>query len=433
MATLQPRIVGGVESSENDWPYMVALMHKDLKVTVNNEKFSAIFMAQSSAKVLTGKLVDCGNAFYVCEGVEGHICLISRGKTTFSKKVSNCEAGGGIGAIVYNNVEGIFFGDLGFDGPNIPVVSISQAAGAILLTHLDEEVRFDYSSSGFCGATYIGGKWLVTAAHCVNDIYKGAFFANVGGHNTEKDKSHVLDIAQIIVHVNYDAKGLGNDIALVELVEEPIGVKPVLLASESILNLAITNEAPVIALGRGVQEALSPSEDPALTPGPTQLFEVEINLFSNATCNAGISNYYRSVGGSIVELVKDDMLCAGTQQGNVGTCFGDSGGPLILQQDGQDYLVGVTSWGLGCAVPGLYDTFSRAPYFKSDIERVTSGEINILENFSVNEKPNVVVKTQETDDTFFLSTNRELLLLFVILLMCRFHSRLAFTLIGSLK
>jgi secreted trypsin-like serine protease len=51
----------------------------------------------------------------------------------------------------------------------------------------------------------------------------------------------------------------------------------------------------------------------------------------------------------------DSMVCAGYPQGGVDTCQGDSGGPMIAA----GLLVGIASWGDGCARPGKPGVYTR--------------------------------------------------------------------------
>ena len=63
------------------------------------------------------------------------------------------------------------------------------------------------------------------------------------------------------------------------------------------------------------------------------------------------------MGGYSESDVTQDMLCAGGERGKDG-CQGDSGGPLVVDGVDQQFkVVGVVSWGIGCArdgLPGLY-------------------------------------------------------------------------------
>ncbi|HEX8537448.1 MAG TPA: trypsin-like serine protease [Cystobacter sp.] len=82
---------------------------------------------------------------------------------------------------------------------------------------------------------------------------------------------------------------------------------------------------------------------------------------ANASCADAYSSY-PSIG-----VVFPSNLCAGYQGGGVDTCQGDSGGPLTFLF-GHPQLAGVTSWGLGCARPGLPGVYARV---SSYIEWIT--------------------------------------------------------------
>ena len=70
----------------------------------------------------------------------------------------------------------------------------------------------------------------------------------------------------------------------------------------------------------------------------------------------------RRVMGS-VEPVTTTMICAGDS--GVDTCQGDSGGPMTTRrpEDAGYALVGITSWGIGCARPDTYGVYTRVASF----------------------------------------------------------------------
>jgi secreted trypsin-like serine protease len=62
-------------------------------------------------------------------------------------------------------------------------------------------------------------------------------------------------------------------------------------------------------------------------------------------------------------------LCAGWPEGGKDGCQGDSGGPLICaDEENQPVLVGVTSWGFGCAEPGHPGVWARVSSYVDWIE-----------------------------------------------------------------
>ena len=54
-------------------------------------------------------------------------------------------------------------------------------------------------------------------------------------------------------------------------------------------------------------------------------------------------------------------MCAGYPEGGKDACSGDSGGPYIENETG--FLVGLVSWGYGCARPGYPGVNTEIGYF----------------------------------------------------------------------
>jgi secreted trypsin-like serine protease len=87
---------------------------------------------------------------------------------------------------------------------------------------------------------------------------------------------------------------------------------------------------------------------------PDTLQKAQVPITTDASCEAS----YSDADGW--DFDPETMVCAGYPDGGVDTCQGDSGGPLFAPAaDGSRRVVGVTSWGNGCAEAGYPGVYAR--------------------------------------------------------------------------
>uniref|UniRef100_H3BGS8 Granzyme M n=1 Tax=Latimeria chalumnae TaxID=7897 RepID=H3BGS8_LATCH len=218
------------------------------------------------------------------------------------------------------------------------------------------QVSLYHNSKHMCGGTIITHQWIITAAHCV---YKTRI---------EPNASLPLRAPQMLPHAVTVPRRLARD--------SPPALQAVilLLMNKLIDNFChlqpLQNSRLLVTVNDTDTDIIRPVCLPGINqefPGGTQcwisgwgytrpdnfhipdtLKEASVPLISTKKCNSSCM-----YDGEITPR----MLCAGYPEGKTDACQGDSGGPLVCEDGNVWHLVGVVSWGTGCAEPnhpGVY-------------------------------------------------------------------------------
>uniref|UniRef100_A0A0A1XRT3 Trypsin-4 n=1 Tax=Zeugodacus cucurbitae TaxID=28588 RepID=A0A0A1XRT3_ZEUCU len=187
--------------------------------------------------------------------------------------------------------------------------------------------RLHHGKRFICGASLITSSFALTAGHCVFGNPPTSFYVHCNTKSRRR-RGTVRRASQIFISTEYRDNTLNYDCAVIKLANVmpqygtfAIPIYPYYLNMGALLTV----------YGHGATKTN--------TNGPTLLHEVTVPSIS-------CGNYK---GRS---AITNTMFCAGVL-GKKDACFGDSGGPIVYQNN----LVGIVSWGLGCASdthPGVY-------------------------------------------------------------------------------
>ncbi|NXE47370.1 FA9 factor, partial [Casuarius casuarius] len=224
--------------------------------------------------------------------------------------------------------------------------------------HCPWQVILSFKDIGFCGGSLISSRWVITAAHCLDlvrphHITVGEYLSYIYQREMKEQK---IDVERSWTHPHYDSNNYNSDIALLYLSSDVIFNEyaiPICLPSPNLATL-LTEEGKVgMVSGWGATHP----RGAALR----FLMKVQLPIVSMDACQR-----------STDKLVTDNMFCAGYEAETADACKGDSGSPFAVSYRNTWFLLGIVSWGEGCAEKGKYGVYTRVanyiPWIKEVVE-----------------------------------------------------------------
>uniref|UniRef100_A0A672LDG0 Trypsin-like n=1 Tax=Sinocyclocheilus grahami TaxID=75366 RepID=A0A672LDG0_SINGR len=208
------------------------------------------------------------------------------------------------------------------------------------------------SGSHFCGGSLINKDWVLSAAHCFNQVTASSIVMYFGRHSQLGLNPNETSrrASQIITHPKYNLIRHDSDIALVQLsssVTFSDYIRPVCLAAAGSVFGGGTESW---ITGWGVLKSGAGEVSDILQ-------EVQVPVVSNNDC-------YNAFAA--ITTITSNMICTGLiNVGGKHSCQGDSGGPVASRNSSLWIQSGIVSFGANpCDDPKYPSVFARVSQFQ---------------------------------------------------------------------
>jgi secreted trypsin-like serine protease len=201
------------------------------------------------------------------------------------------------------------------------------------------------SNSHSCGASLLAPTRGLSAAHCVDGANPNILRVIAGLHQrSNMANTQTSNIQRFVMQGRYNnaEATYSNDIAILHFVSS--------ISSSNTVQFAVLPPNNNNNLGNVNCVISGWGRDSNANTLPDTLQKATIGVLSTADCRSRMS----AVGGAIIW---DSHICVFDPSGNIGSCNGDSGGPLNCPLNGQTVVAGVTSFGVSSIIGNCRQDF----------------------------------------------------------------------------
>ncbi|CAL4135487.1 unnamed protein product, partial [Meganyctiphanes norvegica] len=184
-------------------------------------------------------------------------------------------------------------------------------------------------------------QWILTAAHCI----RKKLYVRLAEHDIRDYEGRELEIKvqKMFKHPDYDLETIENDIALLKLPKK-------VQLGKHIRQICLPAQAAPPPIGNKCIIAGWGKERESHIFGSDVLNYAKVPIVSRKVCRAAYPEH----------PITRNHVCAGYKRGNIDSCAGDSGGPLLCKgEDGLWSVHGVTSFGEGCGETGKFGVYTK--------------------------------------------------------------------------